>query len=124
MLTRADKWLIGILVVIAAVGIAVSLSFMTTSGSKIAEVRVDGQLVKKMPLKQGYHEQFTVDGELGHNVIETDNGRVRMLESTCPDQICVQTGWIEHAPQQIVCLPFRVVVKVVANHNDVDDIAR
>ena len=123
MLTRADKWLIGILVLMAVAGIAFSLSIMTTGGSNIAEIRVDGQLVKKMPLKAGYHETFAVD-KFGHNVIETDNGRVRMLESTCPDQICVQTGWIEHAPQQIVCLPFRVVVKVAANHNDVDDIAR
>lgn len=124
MLTKADKWLIGILLLLAVAGIVISMTLFTNSGSKVAEVMVNGQLVKKMPLRAGYYEEFKVGGDIVYNIIQTDNGQVRMLASDCPDQVCVQTGWIEHAPQQIVCLPFHVVVKVVASDNDVDDITR
>ena len=124
MLTKADKWLIGILLVISITGIIMSMSMVTQGSNRVAEIRVNGQLVKQMPLRAGYHEEFKVGGQHGFNIIQSDNGKVRMQESDCPDQICVQTGWIEHAPQQIVCLPYRVVVKIVSSDNNIDDIAR
>jgi hypothetical protein len=42
----------------------------------------------------------------------SESGRVRVTESTCPDKICVRTGWISRPGQSIVCLPNRVVVRI------------
>lgn len=41
-----------------------------------------------------------------------ESGKVRVTESTCPDKICVRTGWIGRPGQSIVCLPNRVVVRI------------
>jgi hypothetical protein len=41
-----------------------------------------------------------------------ESGAVRIIESTCPDKICVRTGWISRPGQSIVCLPNRVVVRI------------
>jgi hypothetical protein len=32
--------------------------------------------------------------ELEHCSVEVANGKIRFLESDCPDQLCVRTGWI------------------------------
>ncbi len=43
-------------------------------------------------------------------ILET--GKVRVMESTCRDKICVRTGWIRRPGQAIVCLPNRIVVRL------------
>ena len=43
-------------------------------------------------------------------ILET--GKVRVVESTCPDKVCVRTGWISRPGQAIVCLPNRIVVRI------------
>lgn len=127
MLTKADKWLIVVLVILALSGIGLNIYYISGESSQARSVviTVDGQMIKTFPLRQGYTGEFRIDSYSGFNVIEYKDGRVRMKEADCPDQICVQSGWISIPPQQIVCLPYRVVVKVVAdNSTDVDDIVR
>ena len=127
MLTKADKWLVVVLVTLALVGIGLNIYYISEQSSQAQTVviSVDGQITKTFPLRQGYVGEFRIDGHNGFNVVEYKDGRVRMKESDCPDQICVQSGWISTPPQQIVCLPYRVVIKVVSdNPADVDDIVR
>jgi hypothetical protein len=44
--------------------------------------------------------------------LEVKGGRVRVLESDCPQQICVHSGWIERPGQVVACVPNRVIVTV------------
>ncbi|WP_346355906.1 NusG domain II-containing protein [Azotosporobacter soli] len=125
MLTKADKILIVVLLSAALAGISASFYLAAhESGEKIAEVRVAGQVVKTMTLRQGYREEFTLRQGDEVNVIEADNGRIRIREANCPDHLCVQQGWVSLPNQQLVCLPFRVTVKVTTTESELDDIAR
>ncbi len=127
MLTRADKYLVAVLLLFALTGIGLNMYHLTGSSDQERNVviTVNGQTVKTIPLRQGYVGEFRLDGDHGFNLIEYENGRVRIKDADCPDQICVRSGWISIPPQQIVCLPYRVVVKVVAaSPIDVDDIVR
>lgn len=125
MLSRADKWLVGILLFAAACGVGAGLFFFPAAGNRTAQIYKDGVLVKTLPLRAGYREEFRIGGAEHYNIIEVQDSHIRVRDADCPDQICVRTGWVSTAPQQIVCLPWRVVIKVVsAEDTDIDDIAR
>ena len=46
------------------------------------------------------------------NRIEIKDGRVRMIEASCPNHLCIHQGWIRFEGQSIVCLPNKVTVTV------------
>ena len=124
-LTVLDKWLIGILLLLSIIGMAGSVILFPTQANTIAEIRVDSKLVRSITLRKGYNEEFRIGGESEYAVIEVQNGRVRIRQDDSPRQIGVQTGWISKPPQQVVNLPYRIVITLVSNKAlDVDDIAR
>jgi hypothetical protein len=45
-------------------------------------------------------------------VVEVREGRVRILESDCPQQICVTTRWIRHPRQVIACVPNKILITI------------
>jgi len=124
-LTIADKWLIGILLLLSIIGITLSFVLFPTQGNTIAEIRVDSKLVKSITLRKGYNEEIRIGGQTEYAVIEVQDGKVRIRQDDSPRQIGVQTGWINKAPQQVVNLPYRIVINIVSNEGlDVDDITR
>ena len=51
---------------------------------------------------------YKVAGELGETTFEIKDGRVRIIDSPCPNKTCVAQGW--HNP--LVCLPNKVMITV------------
>ena len=51
---------------------------------------------------------YSVVGELGETSFEIKDGRVRIIDSPCPNKTCVAQGW--HNP--LVCLPNKVMITV------------
>jgi hypothetical protein len=124
-LTKADRWLVGTLLAAAVGGIALNMFLLSGAGAQEAHVYKDGKFVQAIRLRPGYREELRLGGQERYNLVVADNGRVRVAEADCPDQVCVRTGWVSVAPQQIVCLPYRVVIKVVSSAPpDVDDITK
>lgn len=123
--TVADKGLIAILVLVSVTGILCSIIFFPTQANTIAEIRVNNKIFKSVTLKKGYSEEFRIGGETEYAVIEVQDGRVRIRQDDSPRQIGVQTGWISKPPQQVVNLPYHIVIHLVSNESlDVDDITR
>ena len=54
----------------------------------------------------------------GLNVIEIERGRIRMLESDCPLNVCVHRGWVSGGMMPIVCFPNRVVITFEGRSDD------
>jgi hypothetical protein len=125
LLTRGDKILIAVLLLASLSGIAYQWFFWPQPPAKAAEVRVNGQFVQTLPLREGYTQELRIGGQTEYAIIETRDGKVRIRQDDSPRQIGVQTGWISQAPQQIVNLPYRIVVTVVsAVPPEVDAIVR
>jgi len=126
ILTKADVWLIIFLLLFAFVGIGLGLSRLVTSGSGTlsAQISVGGKIMQTVPLREGYRQEIEVKNGDHYNTIEINYGKIHIREADCPDQICVRSGWIGIATQQIVCLPNRVVINIVATDSDLDGIAR
>lgn len=73
-------------------------------------VSVEGEVRMVLPLNREQMIPLEVSG--GRMVLEVAPGKIRIRESTCPDKICVRTGWISNPAQAIVCVPYKTVITV------------
>ena len=97
--------------------------FITRQAGGYVSVRVDGEPVMELPLGE---DTRIVLGEGEHtNTLVIENGAARVVEASCPDQICVNQGAVRYAGESIVCLPHKLVVTVEGGEtNDVDATAK
>jgi len=124
-LTLGDKWLIGMLLLLSLTGVILSIILFPAQVNTVAEIRVDNKLFKTVTLRPGYNEEFRIGGQTEYAIIQVQDGKIRIRQDDSPRQIGVQTGWISKPPQQVVNLPYRIVIRLESNNSlDVDDIAR
>lgn len=84
-----------------------SVVFLPRGVAQTAVVSVDGREVLRRAFPAW--ERHELENGL---VIRFDGSRVRVESSPCPDQICVNTGWLSQGGQRAVCLPFRTVLEL------------
>ena len=63
------------------------------------------------------NQEFEVEGRIGKVVIEIKDKKVRVKESSCPNQVCVKTGWIKRSGEIIVCAPNELTVRILSFKN-------
>ncbi len=56
--------------------------------------------------------------------ITVENGSIRFSHAECPDQVCVDTGWITRPGQIAVCIPAGVIIKIEGQDPDLDIIVK
>lgn len=88
-----------------------------TSGGKKVVISVDGKVFKEVELNKNTDKIIKIDNKFGHNEIIIKNERVFMEESDCKDKICLHMGKIYRVGDTIICLPHRLLVKIVADDN-------
>ena len=86
-----------------------------------ARILRDGVLLAEIDLNQ-VEESYTLtfEDERGTNTVLVEPGRIRILEADCPDQVCVNQGFISDGTVPIVCLPHRLLVEIVGAEGDLD----
>lgn len=116
--------------VVITLGVAVLSVFLILQGiagaggsGLEARVSANGKEVARISLREG-DRSLTVNGFQGESRLEVKDGRVRMLDSACPDKLCVRTGWIARLGESIVCLPNRVVIEIVGGEGGPDVVNR
>lgn len=116
------KWgdfvIIGVVLVLAA-ALAAVLVAGTQGDLLYAEVWQDNALVERIALTDETDRTIDLDG---HNVIVLSGKTARMASADCRDQVCVRTGTLTRAGQVAVCLPNRVVLKIVGETDEIDAI--
>ena len=113
-----DAVIIAVVLLLAAALTAV-LAAGTQGDRLYAEVWQDNQLVERVALTDGTDRTIDLDG---HNVIVLSGKSARMASADCRDQVCVRTGTLTRAGQVAVCLPNRVVLKIVGETGEIDAI--
>ena len=112
-----------IILVVLLLALAVFLPFALAPAKTLTcEITQDGKLVKRVQLGAGYQDTITIEGAVT-NVIEITENSVYFSHSDCPDQVCVRTGKLTRAGQIAVCLPNRVIVRLVGAQDEIDAIA-
>lgn len=86
------------------------------------EISVDGRQVARLPLDTDVTYQVPL--ATGRMRVSVRDGGVAVVESDCPDQICVHTGRIRRPSQAVICVPNRVVVRITGEAEpDVDAVS-
>ena len=106
-----------IAVFVVAVGIIVSFSVFALERSgpaRAAEIKSDdGTFIYTLE----ENREIDVVGPLGVSRLVIEDGTVRFTESPCRDKICVATGHLSESGQWSACLPNRVFVTIVGEHD-------
>lgn len=102
--------LLGILVLVAVFALGYAL---TRKEGAYALLLQDGEEIGRYALQEDL-EIPVLEGETVTNVLVIGDGKALMKEATCPDQICVKHKAVSKAGETIVCLPHKLVVKIVA----------
>ena len=114
---KNDIILIAVLLIMAIVAIICMFCFSKNDNLK-ACVYYNDELILSFDLTND--EIYEVDGDLGTVKIEVKNNSVRVIESNCPDGICIHSGAISNTSQSIACLPNRIYIKLVGKNEGVD----
>lgn len=119
-MTKWDKYLM-ILVVVMAIGGIFYVESMTTNDDNLyLLIEVKGEEYKKISLSPALEKkQIKVETELGYNIIEYDGTGAKIVEADCRDQLCTKMGKITQAHQINICLPNKLSIKLISN-NDSD----
>lgn len=122
-MTKADKLLIFVVILLSFISLAYINRQGFTDRDKYVSIQYNGEEVKKVIFdKQIIGTTIPFETELGYNLIEIGDERVRVLEANCPDQIDVKQGWISNIGETLICLPHRLVVEIkgVSTSDEVD----
>ncbi|HIY52722.1 MAG TPA: NusG domain II-containing protein [Candidatus Agathobaculum merdavium] len=106
-------------VLLLAAALTAWFALGTTDGQLYAEVWQDDVLVERVKLTDETDREIDLDG---HNVIVLAGKTARMESADCHDQVCVRTGTLTRAGQVAVCLPNRVILKIVGETSEIDAI--
>ena len=100
-----------LLIVLIVIGLA-STVFITMSKSNGSTVIIEQN--GKMYGKYSLFEDKTIEikGDKTSNIVQIKDGKVKMTESTCKNQVCVRHSEISSGGESIICLPNRVVVRI------------
>ena len=91
----------------------------TRKGADRAEIYLSGKLEHIVELTK----DATYDIG-GHMVVEVKEGKIRALETDCPDQICVKEGWVSSSGVPIVCVPNEIMIVIPKGQQEMDAISR
>ncbi len=111
---RPGDWLIMLLFVALAAGSFWLGGWVGTSEDTttdlVAVVTVGNQQMATLSLTKP--TDFVVHGALGEMLLQVANHHIRVLHSTCPNQVCVRQGAVQQAGEMLVCVPNRVVLLI------------
>ena len=115
-LSRNDLFLIAFLCLLALFAL-LYFRMHETKGSRI-EVTIDGDLYGTYSLEED--QTIKIEGKDFISILEILDGEANMTDADCPDQICVNHRPITKKNETIVCLPHKLVVKVLDREDSVD----
>lgn len=115
-MNKYDKILIAVLLVVALSFSFVYQRFVREEGSRVV-ITVDGKEYKELDLNED--TSLLIEGANGGtNHLVIADGAVKMDKATCPDLVCVRQRKIQYSGESIICLPNKVVVKIVGGQED------
>lgn len=104
-----------------------ALLFSSQRGGRIARIYQDGVCIDSIDLS-AVREPYSfdiVDADGHQNTVEVAPGRIRVSSANCPDQVCVDTGWLSGGVKPIVCLPAKLTIQLekTSGESEIDGVA-
>ena len=112
-----------VLLLIAAVAVSAAVLLLRggSAPSPVARITRDGVLLEEIDLETvDQPRSFTLEDGSGTNTVQVERGRIRVSEADCPDQVCVNRGWISDGTVPIICLPHKLMIEIVGGEGAFD----
>ncbi len=119
---KQKVWLFGICAVLLLAGIVGSILALRRPDTEIVEIVQDGEVLYRLDLAAEEDQILEVEYEGRINRIEIQDHQIHVLEADCPDQVCVDMGWLDSAAP-IVCLPNHLVIQFTEGSDSLDAVA-
>jgi hypothetical protein len=115
---KGDIFLVVLLLAAAA---AIWGLFATQQTDRVyGEIWQDGERIYQFQLSDDYEKTLEIQGKTYTDTVEIKDGKMRFVSADCPDKVCVHTGWISKSGQLAVCIPNRVMIRIVGGETEVD----
>ena len=111
-------WVILFLVILLICSALTAVLFLWQGTGTVANIYQDGKLIRQIQLDTVTSPyEFTVTDENGgENVIRVETGAICVVKANCPDQVCVDAGYLQEGSAfPIVCLPHKLTITVSEN---------
>lgn len=89
------------------------LVFINTDKGAKAVIYLGDEVIKEVYLDED--QEFIIQGKISEMTIVVSDGKIKVLESGCSNQICVNDGFISYDTQMITCLPNEVYIKIIGD---------
>lgn len=103
---------IAVISLFIALGVFLTAKNLFHTGAKV-HVRADNTEYEYSAKADGIYK---VQGAIGITTFEIKDGRIRIIDSPCPNKICVHQGW----DSPLVCLPNNVIITLENDREDLD----
>lgn len=121
-LIRPADVVIIILIVVLSVSTLVG-AFAPEDDYLVAVVTVNGEEIRRIDLSSAEDEIFTLDTS-PTVTLEIKDGRIRFIDSLCPDSTCENSGFLDSHGDTAACVPAGTVVTIQGSaQSDIDAIA-
>lgn len=110
-MNKSDIKLVVILVCVVFL-IFVFVNINKKEGS-VAEVYYEDKLILSIDLN--IDGEYVVEGELGDVVLEVNDNKIRVKSENSPKNICSKEGYISDSSKTLICLPNKIIVKIVGD---------
>ena len=119
---KRTRFWVGVLAAAALLSVgAILLLGRWSGGGHMARIYQDGVLIREIDLDSlSAPLTFTVEFQGRTNTITAQPGRIRVESADCPDQVCVDQGWISDGTVPVVCLPNRLVIQIEGGGDGLD----
>lgn len=86
---------------------------------RYAQIVINGRISERVDLSV---DRTFYLGPLPNVRFQVRDGAIAFIESDCPDQICVRSGFINRPGQMAICLPNRCSLSILAAVGSEDEI--
>ena len=114
-----NKYIADIILVISLVILTLVTSIFIykkqTSNKIYVEVSINGEFTNKYSIDENIEIMLKTG-----NVLVIKDGNVCISNADCPDGLCVKQGTISKANESIICLPNKLVVRIVEDNTSLN----
>ena len=115
---KHDLILLAMFILIAAILVFIINRTDEIKGDYVL-ITLDNSEYARIPLDKD--TVLSIDSDKGKNTVVVSDKEVYVESADCPDQICVDHAHIMYEGETIVCLPHRLIIKIVSEEGSETD---
>ena len=116
---KGVKIVLVITVILFAAAVVAMFVFNRQADRKTVEIVQNGEVIYTLDLASEKDRSFNIDSpDGGYNTVTISGGTICISDADCPDKTCIKTGTLRYESVPIVCLPHKLVIKLVDEPKD------